>query len=88
MYTKICHVPPAGKATMKSDVKFRSAQEVQPGDVIVDRFGNEMVIVEILDRKTGECFALFNGTLKRVNTGRVSKVVAKGKNDEEITDMQ
>tara|TARA_Y100000310_G_scaffold157046_1_gene156465 strand:+ start:971 stop:1207 length:237 start_codon:yes stop_codon:yes gene_type:complete len=77
-----------GKVIMKSDVEFRSAQEVEPGDVIVDRFGNEMVIVEILDRKTGECFALFNGTLKRINTGRVSKVIAKGKNDEELADMQ
>ncbi len=70
------------RAVTKNNVTFRDAKEVQPGDVIVDRAGNEMVVIEILDESTGECLALFNGTVKRINTSRVSMVVPKVRMDE------
>jgi hypothetical protein len=70
------------KATMKNNVTFKDAKEVRPGDVVVDRAGNEMVVIEVLDEGTGECFALFNGAIKRINTSRVSMVVPQVRLDE------
>ena len=67
---------------MKNSVTFRDAKEVKPGDVVVDRAGNEMVVIEILNEGTGECFALFNGAVKRINASRVSLVVPGSKIDE------
>lgn len=72
----------AEKATMKSDVTFKDAKRVQAGDVIVDRMGNEMVIIEVLDENSGECFALFNGAVKRISAKRVSMVVPKARLNE------
>jgi len=67
---------------MKNNVTFKDAKEVRPGDVVVDRAGNEMVVIEVLDEGTGECFALFNGAIKRINTSRVSMVVPQVRLDE------
>ncbi len=68
-----------GNLSMKNNLTFYNAKEVQPGDVIVDRAGNEMVVIEVLDENTGECVALFNGSIKRINANRVSMVVPKGR---------
>ena len=76
------YAPTVEKAVMKNSVTFRDAKEVQPGDVIVDRAGNEMVVIEILDESAGECLALFNGVVKRINTSRVSMVVPRARADE------
>ena len=70
------------KATMKSDITFKDAKRVQAGDVIVDRMGNEMVVIEVLDENSGECFALFNGVVKRISAKRVSMVVPKARLNE------
>lgn len=76
------HAHRVGRVMTKSEVAFKDAKEVQPGDVIVDRAGNEMVVVEVLDHSTGECLALFNGVIKRISASRVSMVVPKARSNE------
>lgn len=67
---------------MQSSTTFKSAMGVKAGDVVVDKCGNEMVVIEIVNEKTGECFALFNGSVKRINTALVSQVVSRRLYDE------
>lgn len=56
-------------------VLYENKKSVAPGDVIVDRSGNEMVVVEILNSKTGDCYVLYNGEIKLVNAFRSSRIV-------------
>jgi len=56
-------------------VQYENKRSVSLGDVIVDRAGNEMVVVEILNSNTGDCWALYNGELKLVNAYRSSRIV-------------
>ncbi len=37
------------------------------GDILEDRIGNKMVIVDILNDTAGECYVLLNGRIKLVN---------------------
>ena len=74
--------PAVENLSMKNNLTFKDAKEVRPGDVIVDRAGNEMVVIEVLDESTGECVALFNGSIKRINAKRVSMVVPRIRLDE------
>jgi len=37
------------------------------GDILVDRNGNKMVIVDLVNKLTGDCYVLFNGRVKLVN---------------------
>jgi len=76
------HAPIVGRAVMKNDVTFKVAKEVKPGDVVVDRLGNEMVIIEVSEEHPGECLALFNGIIKRINTSRVSMVIQRAQLNE------
>mgnify|MGYP001200507052 CR=1 FL=1 len=56
-------------------VLYENKRAVSPGDVIVDRSGNEMIVVEILNSSTGDCYALYNGEVKLVNAFRSSRIV-------------
>ena len=38
------------------------------GDILTDRNGNKMVIVDLVDQHTGDCYVLLNGRVKLVNT--------------------
>jgi hypothetical protein len=38
------------------------------GDILEDRYGNKMVIVDVLAERTGECYVLLNGKVKLVNS--------------------
>lgn len=58
-----------------TNVKFCNDGNVSAGDVIIDRRGNEMVVVEVLDGQAGDCWALFNGQVRLINAFRVAKVM-------------
>jgi hypothetical protein len=38
------------------------------GDILEDRHGNKMVIVDVLTERTGECYVLLNGKIKLINS--------------------
>ena len=38
-----------------------------PGDILEDRHGNRMVIVDVVGERTGDCYVLLNGKVKLVN---------------------
>ena len=54
---------------------YENSRVVLPGDVIVDRAGNEMIVIEILNSATGDCYALYNGDVKLVNAFKSSKII-------------
>ena len=60
-----------------SSVKFCNDGNISAGDVIIDRRGNEMVVVEVVDSQAGDCWALFNGKIRLINAYRVAKVMEK-----------
>ena len=55
--------------------RFRSAVLPKPGDVLLDRSGREMIVLEIVDKNSGDCYALYNGEVKLVNALKSSVVV-------------
>jgi len=59
--------------------KFRSATLPTPGDVLIDRAGNEMIVLEVVDTHSGDCYALYNGEVKLVNALKSSIIVAPEK---------
>ena len=59
--------------------KFRSATLPAPGDVLIDRAGNEMIVLEVVDTHSGDCYALYNGEVKLVNALKSSIIVAPEK---------
>ena len=59
--------------------KFRSARLPSPGDVLIDRAGNEMIILEVVDAHTGDCYALYNGEVKLINALKSSIIVTSEK---------
>ena len=63
------------------DHKLKSAfrLKIAPGDVLIDRRGNEMIVVEVLNHSTGDCYALYNGEVKLVNALKSSVVVPDNK---------
>ena len=58
-------------------LRFCNSGYVEPGDVVVDRAGNEMVVVEVINRTTGECYALFNGEIKLINASRTARIISE-----------
>ena len=64
---------------MSHDVRFQWAETVSPGDVLIDREGHEMVVIEVLNRFTGDVYALYNGDIKLVNAFKSSKVTIEKK---------
>ena len=61
----------------KTTVKFCNDGNISAGDVIIDRRGNEMVVVEVVDNQAGDCWALFNGKIRLINAYRVAKVTER-----------
>ena len=41
---------------------------VVKGDILVDRHGNKMVVLDPLEGMSGDCYVLLNGRVKLVNT--------------------
>lgn len=68
---------------MSRDVKFQWAETVSPGDVLIDREGHEMIVVEVLNKSTGDVYALYNGEVKLVNALRSSKVIIEKGTEED-----
>jgi len=66
---------------IKMNHKFRSALLPKPGDVLLDRSGNEMIVLEVVDRNSGDCYALHNGEVKLVNALKTSVVVPPKKDE-------
>ena len=60
--------------------KFRSVKLPSPGDVLIDRAGNEMIVLEVIDAHSGDCYALYNGEVKLINALKSSFVVTSEKN--------
>ena len=63
--------------TTKATVRFCNDGNISAGDVIIDRRGNEMVVVEVVDNQAGDCWALFNGKIRLINAYRVAKVMER-----------
>jgi hypothetical protein len=61
------------------DHKFRSAILPSPGDVLIDRAGNEMIVLEVVDKHSGDCYALYNGEVKLVNALKSSIIIVPEK---------
>ena len=38
------------------------------GDILVDRYGNKMVVLDPVSDNTGDCYVLLNGRVKLINT--------------------
>ena len=55
--------------------KFRSAKLPSPGDVLIDRAGNEMIVLEVVDTHSGDCYALYNGEVKLINALKSSIII-------------
>ena len=55
--------------------KLRCAILPKPGDVLLDRSGREMIVVEVVDKNSGDCYALYNGEVKLINALKSSVVV-------------
>ena len=58
---------------MKTKIIYKSLEEIQPGDLVVDRAGNRLVILQA-DNAHGDWLAFFNGKIKRVNESRVARI--------------
>ena len=43
---------------------------VAKGDILVDRYGNKMVVLEPVSDVNGDCYVLLNGRVKLINTNR------------------
>ena len=41
--------------------------KISKGDILVDRHGNKMVVLDPLTGKTGGCYVLLNGRVKLIN---------------------
>lgn len=37
------------------------------GDILIDCHGNKMVVLDLLDSNSGDCYVLLNGRVKLVN---------------------
>ncbi len=61
--------------------KLHNAILPQPGDVLLDRSGKEMIVLEVVDRLSGDCYALYNGEVKLVNALK-SSVVKRPKEEQ------
>ena len=59
--------------------KFRSAKLPAPGDVLIDRAGNEMIVLEVVDTHSGDCYALYNGEVKLINALKSSIIITPEK---------
>ena len=59
----------------KMDRKFRNAILPKPGDVLLDRSGKEMIVLEVVDKYSGDCYALYNGEVKLVNALKSSLMI-------------
>jgi len=58
---------------MKTKIIYKSLDEIQPGDIVVDRTGNKLVILQA-DNSHGDWLAFFNGKIKRINEHRVTRI--------------
>lgn len=38
------------------------------GDILIDRYGNKMVVLEPVSDINGDCYVLLNGRVKLINT--------------------
>jgi hypothetical protein len=59
--------------------KFRSGRLPSPGDVLIDRAGNEMIVLEVVDKHSGDCYALYNGEVKLINALKSSIIITSEK---------
>jgi uncharacterized protein YfaT (DUF1175 family) len=58
---------------MKTRIIYKSLDEIKPGDIVVDRTGNKLMILQA-DNSYGDWFAFFNGKIKRINERRVTRI--------------
>ena len=63
--------------TKAATIKFCNDGKISAGDVIIDRRGNEMVVVEVVDRQSGDCWAMIDGKIRLINAYRVAKVTER-----------
>ena len=57
------------KMEKKSSSLFNSkSNDPAVGDILEDRHGNKMVILDVLAGESGECYVLLNGRHRLVNT--------------------
>ena len=59
----------------KMNHRLRCAILPKPGDVLLDRSGREMIVVEVVDKNSGDCYALYNGEVKLINALKSSVIV-------------
>tara|TARA_B100001094_G_C18102397_1_gene756499 strand:+ start:778 stop:984 length:207 start_codon:yes stop_codon:yes gene_type:complete len=53
---------------MKNNIQRKKKTfKPSPGDILEDRHGNRMVIVDVVGERTGDCYVLLNGKVKLVN---------------------
>ncbi len=53
------------------------------GDILEDRNGNKMVVVDVVSREAGECYVLMNGRIKLVSA-QSSWIIRSHKQSEEL----
>ena len=52
---------------VKMETKSNPEQYPRVGDILEDRIGNKMVVVDVLQENPGECYVLLNGRIRLVN---------------------
>ena len=73
---------------MKGSCQANYPSSLAPGDVLIDRAGNEMIVVEVVSKFTGECYALHNGNIKLINAYRASVMSERDKKASAINDKR
>ncbi len=68
--------------------RFEHPGRVSPGDVLIDREGHEMIVVEVVNKSTGDCYALYNGEIKLINALRSSRIMQKAHNKKDFPDAE
>ncbi len=63
---------------MKNVLTKELQASVSKGDILIDCYGNKMVVLDPLEGNTGDCYVLLNGRVKLVNT-MSSSIVKKEK---------
>tara|TARA_B100001094_G_scaffold308778_1_gene341799 strand:- start:554 stop:760 length:207 start_codon:yes stop_codon:yes gene_type:complete len=46
---------------------YREPPKITAGDILEDRHGNKMVVIDVVPESVGDCYVLLNGRIKLVN---------------------
>ena len=51
----------------KNSIQQEEPKKIVAGDILEDRHGNKMVVIDVVPESIGECYVFLNGRVKLVN---------------------